>query len=401
MRVAIVHEWLESYAGSERTLEQLLLTFPDAELFCLVDFLPDNQRHFLHGRTAQTSFIQRLPFAKRRFRSYLPLFPLAIEQFDLSGFDVVISNSHAVAKGVIVGPRQMHISHCCSPMRYAWDLRDEYLREANLTRGLKANIARAVLHYLRIWDAATAQSVDEFIAISHFVAARIKKFYGRSSVIVYPPVDVGGFTLHEQKEDFYLAASRQVPYKRIDVIAEAFRRMPDRKLVIIGDGPQAEKIAEIAKGSPNISLLGYQPFSVMKDHMQRAKAFLFAAKEDFGIIVLEAQACGTPVIAYGEGGALETVVGVGPARTGLFFDQQTPEAIIAAVERFEAEKASFKPAACRANAEQFSPDVFRRHIANFVAEKYATYRNTVEGERLTFGESRTGADAVPAQDRIG
>ncbi|HUO92316.1 MAG TPA: glycosyltransferase [Rhizomicrobium sp.] len=382
MRVAVVHEWLETYAGSERTLEQILLAFPEAELFCLVDFLPDKDRHFLRGKTPRTSFIQKLPFARRRFRSYLPLFPMAVEQFDLSSFDIVISNSHAVAKGVTVGPRQFHVSHCCSPMRYAWDLRDEYLREANLTKGVKGAIARAILHYLRIWDAATTGSVDEFVAISHFVAARIRKFYGRSSVVVYPPVDVSSFTPREQKEDFYLAASRQVPYKRIDVIVEAFRRMPHRRLVVIGDGPQAAKIQKIAAGCPNIQLLGYQPFSVLKDHMQRARAFLFAAKEDFGIIVLEAQACGTPVIAYGEGGALETVVSAGPARTGLFFDEQTPEAIMETVERFESERASFRPQACRANAEQFAPEVFRSLVENFVREKYAIYRSTVDGERL-------------------
>jgi glycosyltransferase involved in cell wall biosynthesis len=382
MRIAIIHEWLESYAGSERTLEQILLTFPEAELFSLVDFLPEKQRFFLHGHKPHLSFIQNLPFAEKKFRNYLPLFPLAVEQYDLSSFDVVISNSHAFAKGVLVGPKQLHISHCCSPIRYAWDLRDQYLQEAGITRGLKSWFVRLVLSRIRIWDAVSAQSVDEYVAISHFIAARIKKFYGRDSVVLYPPVDVASFTLNEQKEDFYLAASRQVPYKKIDIIVEAFKRMPHRKLVVIGDGTEAAKINRIAENCPNIQLMGYQPFSVMKEKMQKAKAFLFAAKEDFGIIVLEAQACGTPVIAFGEGGALETVIDNDEKRTGYFFTEQTPEAVITAVTRFEAEGGTIKPADCRANAERFTPEIYRKKMRKFVLEKYELHKQRVEGAEL-------------------
>jgi len=371
MRVAVIHEWLESYSGSERTLEQILEVFPQAELFCLVDWLPSEERAFLKGRTVKTSFIQQLPFAKKRFRRYLPLFPLAIEQFDLSHFDLVISNSHAVAKGVIVGPRQLHISHCCTPIRYAWDLRDQYLTEASYS-GIKALVARATLHYLRIWDAATAQSVDHYVAISEFVARRIKKFYGRDSVVIYPPVDVHQFTLQENKEDFYLTASRLVPYKKVHEIVEAFRGLPDKKLVVIGGGPESDKIAKLAKSCANITLMGYQPTSVLRDHMRRAKAFLFAAKEDFGIIVLEAQACGTPVIAFREGGSWETVRGLGVTDkpTGIFFDSQTPDAIIEAVRRFEREGSAIRPAACRANAMEFSQERFREQLTNFVEERF-------------------------------
>jgi glycosyltransferase involved in cell wall biosynthesis len=385
MRVAVIHEWLESYAGSERTLEQILAIYPEAELFCLVDVIPNTARGFLKGRRANTSFIQDLPFGRKNFRRYLPLFPIAVEQFDLSGFDLVISNSHAVAKGVIVGPKQLHISHCCSPIRYAWDLRDEYLREAGYTKGFMSWIARAVLHYLRIWDAATAQSVDHYIAISEFIGERIRKFYNRESFVVYPPVDVHSFTLCETKEDFYLTASRQVPYKKIHLIVEAFRRMPSRKLVVIGDGPEAAKIAAIGKDCPNVTLMGYQPTSVMVDYMRRARAFLFAAKEDFGIIVLEAQACGTPVIAFREGGAWETVRGLGYTErpTGLFFDEQTPEAIMAAVERFEQEGGAITPQSCRANAEQFSEEHFRQRFSSYVDTCFKAHRSRMENQHFS------------------
>lgn len=371
MRVAVIHEWLTSYAGSERTLEQILKIFPGADVFCLVDFLPEAERGFLGGARVQTSFLQRMPFARKNFRRYLLLFPLAVEQFDLAGYDLVVSNSHSVAKGATIHPHQLHISLCCSPIRYAWDLRDEYLREAGVKKGLKLWIARMILHYLRIWDAATSHSVDHYVAISHFIARRIRKFYGRSSTVIYPPVDVEGFAMRTEKDDFYLAASRQVPYKKVHLIVEAFRNMPSRKLVVIGDGPESEKIAAMAKGAPNITLMGYQPTGVLKDHMQRAKAFLFAAKEDFGIIVLEAQACGTPVIAYREGGSSETVRDLGAADepTGLLFDEQSAKAIEAAVDRFEILGGAITAQNCRANAEKFATDQFRSQLEAFIAKK--------------------------------
>jgi glycosyltransferase involved in cell wall biosynthesis len=382
MRVAIIHEWLEKYAGAERILEQLLEVYPKAELFCLVDFLPEDQRAFLQGRKPHTSFIQKLPFARENFRSYLPLFPMACEEFDLSSFDVVISNSYAFGKGVLIGPQQLHISICCSPIRYAWDLRHQYLQEAGIAKGLKSFLARAILNKIRLWDAATAQSVDEYVAISHFVASRIKKCYGRSSVVLYPPVDTVGYTLQEPKEEYYFTASRLVPYKKVALIVDAFKRMPRRKLVVIGDGPEASKIAKLAADSPNIQLLGYQPFSVMKEHMQKAKAFVFAALEDFGIVALEAQACGTPVIAFGEGGARETVIDDDVGRTGFFFDEQTPGAIIAAVERFEAESGKIKASDCRANAERFAPEIFRDRVFRFVTNKHEAYKYHREGVAL-------------------
>jgi glycosyltransferase involved in cell wall biosynthesis len=361
-RVAIVHDWLVTYAGAERVLEQIIACFPEADLFAVVDFVED--RAFLRGKKVTTSFIQHLPLARKKYRTWLPLMPLAIEQLDLSGYDVVISSSHAVAKGVLTGPDQFHISYVHSPIRYAWDLQHQYLKESHLTRGVKSFIARLILHYIRNWDVRTANSVDQFVANSEFIARRIHKVYQRDAAIVFPPVDVEAFALETNKEDFYLTASRLVPYKKIDLIVEAFARMPDRKLVVIGDGPDMQKVR--AKAAPNIEVMGYQKFEVLKDRMRRAKAFVFAAEEDFGISVVEAQACGTPVIAYGKGGALETVRDLTQSRpTGLFFDEQSADAIIAAVDAFEREPGRIRAEDCRANAERFSVSRFRER---FVAE---------------------------------
>jgi len=359
LKVAVVHEWLVNCAGSEKVVEQILQVYPQADLFALVDFLPDDERGFLGGRRAKTSFLQRMPRARKSFRSYLPLMPLAIEQFDLSAYDLIISSSHAVAKGVITGPDQVHVSYVHTPIRYAWDLQHQYLRESGLSSGFKSWIARAALHYVRQWDTRTANGVDSFLANSAYVGRRIRKAYRRDSTVLYPPVDVARFALHKRKDDFYLTASRMVPYKRMPMIVEAFAAMPERKLVVIGDGAEFDRVKAAARDAPNISVLGFQSNAVLVDHMSRARAFVFAAEEDFGITPVEAQACGTPVIAYGSGGALETVVdsmdtGV---RTGVFFHEQTPQALCEAVEDFE-RSGAFVPEVCRANAMRFSPEVF-------------------------------------------
>lgn len=373
VKVAIVHEWFETYAGSERVVEQMLQVFPQADLFGVADFLSDTDRAFLGGRAVRTTFIQRLPFARRCFRHYLPLMTLAVEQLDLGAYDLVLSSSHAVAKGVLTGPDQVHVSYVHSPIRYAWDLQHQYLEDSGLTGGLKGLLARVILHYMRLWDCRTAAGVDLFIANSAFIGRRIRKAYGRPSVVVYPPVDVEAFPLRADKDDYYLAAARMVPYKKMPVLVEAFTRMPDKRLIVIGDGPDLERCRKLAGASANVQLIGYQPFGQMREHMQRAKAFVFAAEEDFGITVVEAQACGTPVIAYGRGGARETVRPIGgiEAPTGLFFDEQTPEAVMAAVIRFESSPVRISPDACRANAERFSIQAFRSAYRRTVDEAIA------------------------------
>ncbi|RKP53189.1 glycosyltransferase family 4 protein [Cohnella endophytica] len=368
MRVAIVHDWLTVYGGAEKVLEQIILLYPDADIFSLVDFLPDDQRDLIKGKPVQTSFVQRLPFARRKYRLYLPLMPLAVEQFDLSGYDLVISSSYAVAKGVLTGPDQLHLCMCHSPIRYAWDLQHQYLKETGLNKGLKGLLAKWMLHKIRLWDYRTSDGVNGFIANSEFISRRIWKVYRRESTLIYPPVDVSAFTYHAEKEDYYLTASRMVPYKRIDLIVEAFSRLPDKKLVVIGDGPEFDKIR--AKAGNNVLMLGYQPFEALKEKMQRAKAFIFAAEEDFGIVPVEAQACGTPVIAFGKGGALETVRGLDShAPTGVFFEEQTVSSLVASILRFEDRLDDIAPQACRENALRFSKERFQYEFRQYVSEQ--------------------------------
>jgi glycosyltransferase involved in cell wall biosynthesis len=364
MRVALVHEWFTTYAGSEKVLEVMLSEFPEADLFSLIDFMPTKHRRGLLGKSVKTTFLQRIPFVRHMYRYLLPLMPVAIEQFDMSGYDLVISNSHAVAKGIITGPDQLHICYCYTPMRYAWDLQTQYLVESKL-RGIRGMMARYFLHRIRQWDYRSAQSVDHFIACSAYIGRRIHKAYKRESAVIYPNVDTEAFVIGQAKEDFYLTSSRMVPYKKIHLIVEAFASMPDKKLVVIGDGPQFKRIRRLA-GS-NVTILGYQPFSVLLDHMQRAKAFIFAAEEDFGIAPLEAQACGTPVIAFGRGGATETVIdGV----TGLHFHEQSAAAIAAAVREFETLTIGFDPQRVRANALRFSTERFREEFTRYVRQQW-------------------------------
>jgi glycosyltransferase involved in cell wall biosynthesis len=382
MKVAIVHDWFVTYAGSERVVEQMLACYPQADVFSLVDFLPEADRGMLGGRSVRTSFIQHLPWARKRFRLYLGLMPLAVEQLNLSEYDLVLSSSHAVAKGVLVGPDQLHICMCYSPMRYAWDLQHQYLQESRLDKGFKSWPTRWLLHKMRLWDCRTAAGVDHFIAISEYIGRRIVKAYRRESSVIYPPVDVEKFSVDNSREGFYLAASRLVPYKKMPLIVEAFNRMPSRRLVVIGDGPDADRCRALA--GPNVSLLGYQSDEVLRDHMQRAKAFVFAAEEDFGITAVEAQACGTPVIAFGKGGALETIQGLGATKpSGLFFDEQTPESIVGAVHAFEVLPPNTITAqACRENAERFGVQRFRDEFSSFVNKSWQDFQRNRTTHRL-------------------
>ncbi|MEO1209957.1 MAG: glycosyltransferase family 4 protein [Cyanobacteria bacterium J06638_20] len=364
MKTAVVHEWLVTYAGSEQVCEQMLHLFPEADLYSLVDFLPEDLRWFIQQRPVHTSFLQNLPFARRRFRAYLPLMPLAVEQFDLSGYDVVLSSNHAVAKGVVTRADQLHISYVHTPIRYAWDLQQQYLQGAGLQTGVKAIAAQAILHYLRLWDVATANRVDCFLANSKFVARRIWKTYRREAQVVYPPVAIDRFKPGSDRDDIYLTISRFVPYKRVDLTVQAFNQL-GLPLVVIGDGPDWKRVKAIAK--PNVTLLGRQPDAVVEDYLQRCKAFVFSAEEDFGITLVEAQAAGAPVIAFGKGGATETVI---PGKTGILFPTQTVESLVEAVQYFESGGLIVNPHVLRQNAERFAPECFHQEFLKIVEHQW-------------------------------
>ncbi|WP_229678805.1 glycosyltransferase [Silvimonas amylolytica] len=372
-KIAVVCDWLFEYGGSERVVEQILLCCPDADLFALTDFVPEDQRGFLQGRKVHTSFLQKLPGARTRFWYYLWLMPLAIEQIDLSHYDIVISISHAVAKGVLVGPDQLHISYVQSPLRYAWDMQHTYLAQSGMERGILSMAARWMLHKLRNWDVRSANGVDYLIANSGFIRRRMAKTYRRESTVMYPPVDIARFVPAERKQDYYVTVSRLVYYKHMQTIVKAFALMPDKKLIVIGDGPERAQIEALL--TPNIEMKGFLPTDEVVASIQGASAFLFAALEDFGIAPIEAQACGTPVIAYGKGGATETVRGLDMTEpTGVFFTEQTPESICAAVRQFEALSQKIEPIDCRKNAERFSNARFCDEFTAFVSDCWRNFR---------------------------
>jgi glycosyltransferase involved in cell wall biosynthesis len=370
LRVAIVHEWFVNYAGSERVVEQLLNVFPQAELFSLVDFLPEHQRFYIKEKKITTSFIQRLPFARKHFRNYFPWFPVAVESYDLRGFDIVISSSHLAAKGIIINQDQLHICYCHSPCRFAWDLYHQYLEESGLKTGLKGIISQFLLSRLRIWDQINTNRVQYFIANSSYIGNRIKHVYQRNSTVIHPPVDTKSFDLTTEKGDYYFAASRLVPYKKLDLIVEAFSKMPERKLVVVGSGPDVEKVKKFLR--PNIDFKSEVDSETFRIFMQGAKAFVFAAEEDFGITMAEALAAGTPVIAFGKGGSKDIVV---DGETGVLFPEQTVDSIISAVEFFENVGVSKNSSEIRSDATQFSQENFQKKIADFVLEKWTQFKS--------------------------
>ena len=371
-RIAVVHEWLLDFAGSERVLRDILEIVPQADLFALVDQPDEELMTAIPRRAKATSFLQRLPRPRRWLRYYVPLMPLAVGQLDVSAYDIVVSSSHAVAKGVITGPRQFHLSYVHTPMRYAWDLQHEYLRAAGLERGPMGWAARLALHRLRQWDVRSANGVDVFLANSAHVAGRIRKAYRREAEILYPPVDVSGFPLQDEKEDFYLTVSRLEAYKRVDLLVEAFARRHDRRLVVIGDGPELRRLR--SRAPPNVEFLGRLPTAGVREHMQRARAFLFAGIEDFGIVMAEAQACGTPVIAFAVGGAAEIVrAEPSPQPTGVLFAEQSAEALLDAVRRFELDPGRFAPSSCRENALRFDRARFRRRFEELLRSHWERF----------------------------
>jgi len=379
-RIAVVHDWLVDFAGSESVLAEILRCLPQADLYTLVDRMPEGERAPLGGRPAHTSFLQDMPGVARHLAWYLPLMPVAIEQLDVTGYDLVVSSSHAVAKGVIVHPDALHLSYVHSPMRYAWDRQFDYLRAEGAERGLKGLLMRALLHRLRLWDHRSAAGVDHFAANSAFIARRIAKCYRREAEVIAPPVDTEYFTPGGARSDEYLAVSRLVGYKRVDLLVRAFRDLPDRRLAIVGDGPELARLQ--ASAGPNVEFAGHVERSEVRARLQRARAFLFAGVEDFGIAPVEAMACGTPVIAFGRGGAAETVAGLeAPAPTGVLFAEQSAAAVVAAVREFESNAGRIDPAACRARAEGYAPERFRSRFLDFVRRKRAEWKGRWDARR--------------------
>ncbi len=309
----------------------------------------------------RTTFISNLPFANRLYKKYYPLMPLALEQLDLSQYDLVISSESGPAKGVVLAPHTTHVCYCHSPMRYAWDMYHEYkLQSGWLTRLSMV----PMMNYLRIWDQVSAQRVDHYIANSRFVASRIDKFYRRNAQVIYPPVAIDDFVVSGESEDFYLSVGQLVPYKRAQLMIETFNSL-GKRLVVIGDGELLPKLRKLAK--PNIELLGWQSSSVIREYYVRCRAIIFPGAEDFGIVPVEAMACGKPVIAYGRGGATETVL---DGTTGLFFAEQTVASLSEAVLEFERTSTQYIPEIIRAHAEQFSSQRFKSQFMNFIGSVY-------------------------------
>lgn len=361
MRVAIVHDYLTQFGGAERVLKVLMELFPHAPVYTLVHD-PKVTAGYLDQRRIRTSFLQRVPLARSKHRLFPLVMPLAVEQFDLSAYDLVISASHSFGKGVITKPETLHVSYCFTPLRYAWDDSHRYVREFGVPRPVRALIPLA-LTYVRLWDQAAASRVDAFLAISHFVAQRIQKYYGRSATVVYPPVEPHRFQPSAAVGDRYLVVSRLLPYKRIDLAVEACNRL-QVPLDVVGTGPEEERLRALA--GPTIRFWGFQPDAVVQDLMARARAFLFPQEEDFGITPLEAAAAGRPVVAFRGGGALETVrAGV----TGVFFDDPSPASLASAL--VAAASRPWDTGRIRAQAEVFAVPVFRER---FLAAVQALWR---------------------------
>ena len=361
MKTAIVHEWLSTFGGSERLLAQLLRLFPDADVFSLTHFPKNFENTELKNLNVRASFLQNIPRIERHYRKFLPVMPFAIESLDVSGYDLVLSLSHAVAHGVKTHERQTHISYISTPMRYAWHMRDDYLKLHGLTNPLIRLAALGTLNLLRQWDASASARSDSLIANSHWTASHIHEAWGRESQVIYPPVDLQRFNSANERDEYYLFVSRLVPYKMGIEIVKAFNAL-GFPLVIVGDGPDMPAIRRMAKD--NIKLMGYQTDAVVTDLMNKAKAFVYMATEDFGIAMAEAQAAGCPVIAYKKGGASEIVH---DGETGILFNDQTESGMVEAVLKFESVKLNSKAAS--ENAARFSEERFRREISNHIEKR--------------------------------
>ncbi len=354
MKIALIHDWLTNMGGAERVLCVLRELFPDAPIYTTL-FEPEKLADCLAQADVRTSFLQRLPRWLRRHQRLLPWMPYAFEQFDLSGYDLVISSSHACAKGVLTRPETLHVCYCYTPMRYAWDMYHDYI---HTLRGSKRWLAIGFLHRIRLWDYISAQRVDRFVAISRSVAARIRKHYGADSLVLAPPVDLSRFRWDEPREDYYVVVSRLVSYKRMDLAVEACLRLK-RRLLVIGVGEEAKALKARCPEEAGIQFLGWQSEEAVADHLARAKAFLFPGEEDFGLTMVEALASGCPVVAYGKGGALDILK---DGETGVLFAEQSVEGLTAGIQRLEASLeagSAFAPEYLRAEAERFDKERFK------------------------------------------
>jgi glycosyltransferase involved in cell wall biosynthesis len=370
MRVAIVHHWFISLGGGERVVDTIASIFPTADVFTL--FLHKQKLPpALHKRKITTSFLDKIPAARRAHRYFLPFYPLAVEMLDLSGYDLVITSDSGPMKGVLTDPTSTHICYCYSPMRYLWDAHSAYLRRMP---PLTQPIFRLACHYVRNWDYSAAQRVDHFIADSHYVAGRIRKYYRRDSTVIHPPIDTSQSFLASKHEDYYLAVGRLVPYKRTELLIEACSKL-GRKLVIVGDGPEVKRLMK--KSGKNVEFLGAVDESQLRNIYAQCRALLFAADEDFGMVPLEAQSYGRPVIAFGKGGSLETVIGTyapireqraeeDTAMTGVFFEEQTADSLAKAILSFESSEEIFLPHRIRTHARRFDTSVFLDRMRNYI-----------------------------------
>ena len=356
MRVAIVHYWLVGMRGGEKVIEALCNLFPQADIFTHVH-VPESISPIINRHKITTTFINKLPRARYWYKKYLALMPLALEQLDLRGYDLIISSESGPAKGIVPAPGSVHVCYCHSPMRYIWNMYHEYRSGSGpLMKGLMIPAS----HYLRLWDTVAAGRVDDFVANSHTVACRIHRYYGREATVIPPPVDLDAFEIVSERElgDFYLMVGELVPYKRPDLAIQAFNKTR-QKLIVIGGGEMLGQLKDIA--GPTIQILGPQPFGVLRYHYARCRALIFPGEEDFGMVPVETMASGRPVIAYARGGATETVI---PGLSGILFHEQSPDAIIDAL--FTASQCEFVPAAIAAHSKQFSVDKFSDRMLTYV-----------------------------------
>lgn len=366
-KIIILHDWLDTKAGAENVLEQILKIFPNADIFTIVDFMPADQRSFLKNHKIYHSIVQHFPFAKNHFRKYFPLFPVILFFYNFSKYDLIVSSSHSYVKNIRKSNNQIHICNCYTPVRYCYDQKSEYINDYAKNIFIKIFLYLS-LFFIRLWDQFMSKNVDYFISISNHISNRIMLVYSRQSYLIYPSIDLKKYFIGKniKKKDYYVAASRFVPYKRLDLVIEAFNKMPDRKLIIIGSG---EKFIDYKKlANKNIIFKGRVSENVKIKIFSEAKALIYPAYEDFGIVPVESQSCGTPVIGFDKGGLKDTVITSGSGKTGILFKYQTANAIIKSINFFESNISNYSSVNCFNNAKRFDHTIFRKNFKAIVCD---------------------------------